>query len=128
MNISEEKIKLFLKHICFRLQPVYKKGDGSGYLEIKKGDDIISNDLDLAECFNDYFINVCVCVFFFFLPANLKEPIEQSTFDELKEHIKQKIPENVNFALSEIESFVFKYLSTHDVSKATGLEALVQNC
>ena len=65
---------------------------------------------------------VCVCVFFLFLPANLKEPTEQSTFDDLKEHIKQKIPENVNFALSEIESFVFKYLSTVDVSKATGLD------
>ena len=72
--------------------------------------------MDLAECFNDYFINVA---------ANLKEPIEQSTFDDLKEHIKQKIPDNVNFASPEIdESFVFKYLSTLGVSKATGLDGI----
>ena len=70
--------------------------------------------MDLAECFNDYFIDIA---------ANLKEPIEQSTFDDLMEHIRQKIPENVNFALPEIdEIFVFKYLSTLDVSKATGLD------
>ena len=36
--------------------------------------------LDLAECFNDYFINIA---------ANLKEPIEQCTFDDLKEHNKK---------------------------------------
>ena len=63
-----------------------KKGDDSGCLEIRKSDDIISNDLDLAKFFNDYFINEA---------ANLKEPIEQCTFDGLMEHIKTKIPENV---------------------------------
>ena len=64
------------------------------------GEDIISNDFDLAERFNDYFINVA---------ANLKAPIEQSNFDDLREHIRLTIPDNVVFELPEIdENFVFK--------------------
>ena len=82
-------------------------------LKIKSGDDIISDEFDLAERFNDYFINIA---------ANLKEQIVESKFDILQEHIRQKIPDNVIFELPEIdENFVIRYLSTLDVSKATGL-------
>ena len=43
-------------------------------------------------------------------------------FDDLREHIRLKIPDDVLFELPEIdENFVFKYLSTLDTSKATGL-------
>ena len=53
--------------------------------------------------------------------ANLKEPIVESNFDDLQEQIRQKIPDNVIFELPEIDKkFVFRYLSTLDVSKATG--------
>ena len=73
-------------------------------LKIKVGVEIISNDFDLAERFNDYFINV---------EAYHKTPIEQSNFDDLREHTMLNIPENVVFKLPEIdENFVFKYLST----------------
>ena len=55
--------------------------------------------------------------------ANLKAPIEQSNFNDLREHIRLKIPDNVVFELPEIdENFVFKYLSALDTSKATGLD------
>ena len=65
-----------------------KKGEGNDPLQIKAGDSVISNDL--VENFNDYFINVA---------SNLKEPIEQSPFNELKEHVNAKIPEDVHFEL-----------------------------
>ena len=52
-------------------------------LKIKSGDDIISEEFDLAERFNDYFINIA---------ANLKEPIVESNFDDLQEYIRQKNP------------------------------------
>lgn len=84
--------------------------------ELKVGENVISSHHDLAETFNDYFINIA---------SNLKEPVEHSSFDELKQHIRQKIPENVYFELPEVdESFVFCYLSTLDVSKATGLDGI----
>ena len=93
-----------------------KKCNENGCLKIKVGEDIISNDFDLAESFNDYFINVA---------ANLKAPIEKNNFDDLRELIRLKIPDNVVFELPEIDdSFVFKYLSTLDVSKATGLDGI----
>ena len=94
-----------------------KKCNENGCLKIKVGEDIISNDFDLAERFNDYFINVV---------ANLNAPIEKkNNFDELRELIRLKIPANVVFELPEIdESFVFKYLSTLAVSKATGLDGI----
>ena len=93
-----------------------KKGEGNDCLQIKAGDSVISNDFDLAENFNDYFINVA---------SNLKEPIEQSPFNELKEHVKAKIPDDVHFELPELdENFVFKFLSTLDISKATGLDGI----
>ena len=93
-----------------------KKSDENSCLKNKSGDDIISDEFDLAERFNDYFIN---------LAANLKEPIVESNFDDLQEHFRQKIPDNVIFKLPEIdENFVFRYLSTLDVSKATGLDGI----
>ena len=93
-----------------------KKFDENSCLKIKSGDDIISDEFNLAERFNDYFINIA---------ANLKEPIVESNFDDLQEHISQKIPDNVIFELPEIdENFVFRYLSTLDVSKATGLDGI----
>ena len=55
-----------------------KKCNENDYLKIKVGEDIISNYFDLAERFNEYFINVA---------ANLKAPIEQSNFDDLREYI-----------------------------------------
>ena len=37
--------------------------------EIKMNDDIVSNDLDIANVFNDYFVNI---------PSKLREPIQDS--------------------------------------------------
>ena len=93
-----------------------KKCAQNSSLQIKNSNEIISDDFELAEHFNDYFVNVA---------ANLKEPIEESNFDILQMYIQQKIPENVIFELPAIEeNFVFKYLSTLDTSKATGLDGI----
>ena len=93
-----------------------KKGEGNDCLHIKAGDSVISNDFDLAENSNDYFINVA---------SNLKEPIEQSPFNELKEHVNAKLSEGVHFELPELdENFVFKFLSTLDISETTGLDGI----
>ena len=59
------------------------------------------------------------------IAANLKEPMVESNFDDLQEHIRQKNPDNVIFDFPEIdENFVYMYLSALEVSKATGLDGL----
>ena len=94
-----------------------KRSDEKRCLKMKSGYDIISDEFDLAERFIDYFmINIA---------ANVKEPIVKSNFDDLQEHIRQTIPDNVIFELTEIdENIDFRYLSTLDVSKATGLDGI----
>ena len=93
-----------------------KKYDENSCLKIKLGDDIISDEFDLEKRFNDYFINIA---------ANLKEPIVESNFDDIQEHIGQKIPDNVIFELPEIdEIFVLGSYHSLDVSQATGLDGI----
>ena len=54
------------------------------------------------------------------IASKLKEPIEDFT-----QNIDTKIPRNVSFELPCItESFVYKFLSTLDVSKSTGLDGI----
>ena len=51
-----------------------KKADENSCLKIKSVDDIISDEFDLAECFNDYFINIA---------ANLNLFCQRATFEPL---------------------------------------------
>ena len=70
----------------------------------------------LAECFNDYFINIA---------SNLKEPLQPCDFTKLKNYINSKVPENIVFDLPNIDqNFVYNFLSSLDTSKATGLDGI----
>ena len=72
----------------------------------------MSDDTELAGVFNDYFINIA---------ANLKMPIENKDLSKLQTYISSKVPDNFQFELpSIVENFVFNFLSTLDVWKATG--------
>ena len=76
----------------------------------------MSDDKELAGVFNHYFINIA---------SNLKEPIENTDLSKLKSYISSKVPDNFQFELPNIdENFVFNFLSTLDVSKATGLDGV----
>ena len=57
---------------------------------IKQGEKIISDETEIAENLNDYFVNIA---------SKLKEPIEHNNFSILREHINAKIPENTYFEL-----------------------------
>ena len=71
----------------------------------------MSDNSELAEIFNAYFINIA---------ANLKEPIETTDLSKLK-----SFTDNALFDLPDIdESFVYNFLSTLDTSKATGLDGV----
>lgn len=93
-----------------------KNKDENNMLGIRIDDRLVLDETELAECFNDFFINIA---------SKIKEPIVDSDFSKLKNHIESKIPENVLFELPEIdETFVFKFLSSLDISKATGLDGI----
>ena len=77
---------------------------------------LISDQSELADICNEYFENIA---------SKLKEPIEPCAFQDPKEHISAKIPENVYFKMLDIdENLIFKFLSTLDVSKSTGSDSI----
>ena len=93
-----------------------KKSDDNNILGLRINDKIVSDNSELAGIFNDYFINIA---------ANLKEPVEKRDLSKLKSYVSSKVPDDVQFSLPDIdESFVFQFLSTLDISKATGMDGV----
>ena len=94
-----------------------KKGSSNdSNFEIKVNDNIISNDQDIANAFNDFFVNI---------PSKLKEPIKPSVFEWLQNYVKSKVNDNTNFSIPLVNcSFVRNYLSSIDVAKSTGLDSI----
>ena len=94
-----------------------KKGTSKvNNFEIKINNNIISNDLDIANVFNYYFVNI---------PSKLKEPIQPSEFKLLQNFVDSKFNDDTNFTIPFINySFVSNYLSNMDVTKATGLDGI----
>ena len=94
-----------------------KKGSAkNNNFEFKINNKIISNDLDIANVFNDYFVNI---------PSKLREPIQPSEFTLLKNLVDSKVNDGTNFTIPLVNcSFVNNYLSYMDVTKATGLNSI----
>ena len=84
--------------------------------ELNMNNETISNDLDIANVFNDYFVNI---------PSKLKEPIQPSEFKLLQNFVDSKVHDGINFTIPLVNySFVNTYLSYMDVTKATGLDSI----
>ena len=94
-----------------------KKGSSNdSSFEIKVNDNIISNDQNIANAFNDFFVNI---------PSKLKEPIKPSEFELFQNYVKSKVNDNTNFSIPLVKcSFVSNYLSSRDVAKSTGLDSI----
>ena len=83
---------------------------------LKENDQLISDDKEMANVFNQYFVNVA---------AQLKGPIEKSDFKHITEFVNSKVPNNTSFSIPAINSsFVQNFLKSLDVSKATGLDCI----
>ena len=67
-----------------------KGNDSENNFAIKSENDMITNDSDLAENFNNYFVNVV---------SNLKEPIVNSEFERLNTFVQSKVPNDVEFKI-----------------------------
>ena len=63
---------------------------------------IISNDQDIANAFNDFFVSI---------PAKLKEPIKPPEFELLQNYVKSKVNDDTNFSISLVNcSVVSNYI------------------
>ena len=69
---------------------------------------------EIANMFNDFFVNAA---------SKLKEPINPSNHDKLKEFCNGKISNDTTFEIPSVnKEKVLKYLSNVDISKATGTD------
>ena len=82
-----------------------KKGSSNdSSFEIKVNDNIISNEQDIANAFNDFFVSI---------PAKLKEPIKPPEFELLQNYVKSKVNDDTNFSISLVNcSVVSNYISS----------------
>ena len=72
------------------------------------------NPSEIANSFNNFFVNTA---------AKIKEPINSTNHDKLKEFCKSKISIDTQFKIPSMDGKeVLKYLSNIDISKATGTD------
>ena len=91
-----------------------KGNDGVQNFGLKYENDLITNESELTEMFNNYFVNVA---------SKLKEPIVNSDFGRLTNFVQSKVPVGVEFKIPLTNvGFVRKFLSNLNVSKSTGLD------
>ena len=89
-----------------------KKGSNDeSNLNINLGDRVTTDDSDLTDVFNSYFVNVT---------ANLKEPITPSNFEILDNYVISKLPINTEFVIPPANKiFVNKFLPDLNANKST---------
>ncbi|MCU7801059.1 MAG: hypothetical protein KZQ70_13205, partial [gamma proteobacterium symbiont of Lucinoma myriamae] len=83
---------------------------------LKNGQMHIEDPSELANTFNDFFVNVA---------SKIKEPVINSSHEKLKEFCKSKLPTDTKFQIPPIEKdHVLKFLLNLDISKATGTDGI----
>ena len=83
-------------------------------INIKLGEQLITNELDLSELFNHYFVTVA---------SNLKDSMTLSDNELLINFIQSKVPNTTEFNIPLTDlSFIRTFLSNLNVNKSTGLD------
>ena len=91
-----------------------KSNSASTINSLKVGNSETDDPAEIANGFNDFFINIA---------DNIKEPTEPTSHEKLKEYCKEKIPEDVVFDLPMLtKDKVIKYLKHLDIRKSTGTD------
>lgn len=86
----------------------------SNIFSIKNNEIHIEDPIEIANTFNNFFVNVA---------SKLKEPINNSSHDKLRDFCNSKLPQDTNFSIKNVEKDkILKHLSTLDSSKATGTD------
>ena len=91
-----------------------KENDKTINSKIKLEENVITNESEVAEVFNNYFTNIA---------SKLKEPIINSDFELLNSFIGSKVPSNTDFQITFTnQTFIRKFLLNLNVRKSTGLD------
>ena len=92
-----------------------KKGsEGNSNMSLKLDDKFITNESDLTEIFNDYFVNIA---------SALKEPNIDSDFEKHSNYVSTKVPSDTEFKIPLTnQTFIKSFLSNLNVNKSTGLD------
>ena len=91
-----------------------KECKNSSKFSLKLEDQIITNESDLSEIFNNYFINIA---------STLKEPIVETDFEPLNNYVSSKVPTDIDFEIPLTNhTFIRHFLSNLNVKKSTGLD------
>ena len=91
-----------------------KTNSSESNINIKLGEQMITSETDLAELFNDYFVNVA---------SNLKEPVTLSDNELLNNFVQSKVPTTTKFNIPLTTlTFVRNFLSNLNINKSTGLD------
>ena len=79
---------------------------------VKVSDTVIEDPTEMANKFNNFFVNVA---------SKIKEPVINTNHDKLREFRHKKCPEGTKFVILSIQKEkVSKFLSNIDINKATG--------
>ena len=91
-----------------------KECQNASKFSLKLDDQIITNESDLSEIFNNYFINIA---------SKLKEPIVETDFEPLNIYVSSKVPTDIDFEIPLTNyTFIRHFLSNLNVKKSTGLD------
>ena len=83
---------------------------------VKVGDTHIDDSTEMANEFNDFFVNIA---------SKLKEPVTSSNHEKLREFCEAKLPAETKFTIPKIQKEkVSKFLSNIDINKATGTDLI----
>ena len=76
----------------------------------------IEDSLEMANEFNDFFVNIA---------SKLKEPVGKTNHDKLKEFCQSKLPSDTKFKIPQVlKENVLKFFSKMDINKATGTDMI----
>ena len=91
-----------------------KERENKSNIKLKSDDKLVTNQIDLTEMFNDYFVNIA---------SKLKESPIQTDFAKLNNYVSAKVPSDTEFKIPmTTHTFVKKFLSSLNVNKSTGLD------
>ena len=91
-----------------------KECQNASKFSLRLDDQIITNESDLSEIFNNYFINIV---------SKLKEPIVETDFEPLNNYVSSKVPTDIDFEIPLTNhTFIRHFLSNLNVKKSTGLD------
>ena len=84
------------------------KGSKDGpNINLKLGHRLFTNESDLTEIFNSYFVNI--------FASNLKEPSIPPDFEIINEYVQSKVPTNTEFQISlTYETFARNFSNTFE--------------